>query len=94
MIDDDPTGARARKGAVVRFDAGDLGCGSGLPREFRRRLEALPPGDTLEVVASDPAAREDLPALARLLGHPVEEVGEEDGRIRLRVRRAAKERNP
>ncbi len=56
---------------VHRFDAGDLGCGTGLPAEFRRRVDALMPGEMLEVTTRDPAAREDLPALARLLGHRV-----------------------
>ncbi len=58
-------------GAVQRFDAGDLGCGSGLPQEFRLRMEQLPPGGVLEVRARDPSAKEDLPSLARLLGHRV-----------------------
>ena len=56
---------------VQRFDAGDLGCGSGLPQEFRRQINALPIGGILETTARDPAAKEDLPALARLLGHEV-----------------------
>ena len=56
---------------VRRFDAGELGCGSGLPQEFRRQISALPVGGILETAARDPAAREDLPALARLLGHEV-----------------------
>ena len=54
-----------------RFDAGELGCGSGLPQEFRRQINALPVGGILETTARDPAAKEDLPALARLLGHQV-----------------------
>lgn len=59
-------------GAAVRhFDAGELGCGSGLPQEFRRQLTALPVGGILETAARDPAAKEDLPALARMLGHEV-----------------------
>lgn len=53
------------------FDAGELGCGSGLPLEFRRQINAIPIGSTLEVVARDPSAKEDLPSLARLLGHRV-----------------------
>jgi TusA-related sulfurtransferase len=57
--------------AVRRFDAGELGCGSGLPQEFRRQVSALPVGGILETAARDPAAKEDLPALARLLGHQV-----------------------
>lgn len=56
------------------FDAGNMGCASGLAEEFRRRLEAIPLGDRLEVVARDPAAREDLPSLARMLGHQVSSV--------------------
>ena len=56
---------------VHRFEAGDLGCGSGLPQEFRHRIEAIPLGSVLEVHVRDPSAREDLPSLARLLGHRV-----------------------
>ena len=71
-----------------QFDAGELGCGSGLPQEFRRRLAAIPVGAVLEVVARDPAAKEDLPAMARLMGHQVESVGERpDGVFVLAVRR-------
>lgn len=53
------------------YDAGNLGCGSGLPQEFRRQINAIPIGSVLEVVARDPAAKEDLPSQARLLGHRV-----------------------
>lgn len=53
------------------YDAGDLGCATGLPRELRRQLGDVPAGDRLEVVISDPATREDIPALSRLLGHHV-----------------------
>ncbi len=53
------------------YDAGELGCGSGLPQEFRRQIGAIPIGSVLEVIARDPAAKEDLPSLARLLGHLV-----------------------
>jgi len=56
---------------VRRFNAGELGCGSGLPQEFRRQISALPVGGILETSARDPAAKEDLPALARMLGHQV-----------------------
>ena len=56
---------------VHRFDAGNLGCGSGLPQEFRHQIEALSIGSALEIRVRDPSAKEDLPALARLLGHRV-----------------------
>lgn len=71
------------------FDAGDLGCGSGLPREFRTRLAQIPVGHVLEVVTADPSAREDLPAMARLLGHTVRSVEPgPDGKLRIRVERS------
>jgi TusA-related sulfurtransferase/ketosteroid isomerase-like protein len=70
------------------FDAGDLGCGSGLPREFRTRLAQIPVGHVLEVVTNEPAAREDLPSLARMLGHQVRAVeADTDGKLRIRVER-------
>ncbi|MEX0832799.1 MAG: sulfurtransferase TusA family protein [Actinomycetota bacterium] len=34
-------------------------------------MEGIPVGDVLETVARDPSARDDLPALARMLGHEV-----------------------
>ena len=61
----------AKSPDVHRFDAGDLGCSSGLPEEFRRRIEGIPVGSVLEVVTRDPSAKEDLPSLSRLLGHRV-----------------------
>jgi TusA-related sulfurtransferase len=70
------------------FDAGDLGCGSGLPREFRTRVSQIPVGHVLEVITGDPSAREDLPSMARLLGHQVKSVETgADGNIRIRVER-------
>jgi len=56
---------------VHHYDAGDLGCSSGLPEEFRRQIDAIPVGSILEVVTHDPSAKEDLPALSRLLGHQI-----------------------
>jgi TusA-related sulfurtransferase len=75
-------------GQVRHFDAGDLGCGSGLPQEFRRQINALPIGGVLEVVARDPSAKEDLPSLARLLGQRVLSVkGTPEGATVLTVQR-------
>ena len=61
---------------AYRFDAGDMGCSSGLPEEFRRQIEGIPVGGILEVVTRDPSAKEDLPSLSRLLGHRVVSVTE------------------
>lgn len=70
-----------------QFDAGELGCGSGLPQAFRQQIESVPVGGTLEVFAHDPAAREDLPSLARLLGHRVVELSDTPRGTRIRVER-------
>ena len=69
-----PEGVVETEASVHRFDAGDLGCGSGLPREFRARIGQIPVGHVLEVVTKDPSAREDLPSMSRLLGHKVRSV--------------------
>jgi TusA-related sulfurtransferase len=61
----------AKVADVRHFDAGDLGCSSGLPEEFRRQIDGVPVGNILEVVTRDPSAKEDLPSLSRLLGHRV-----------------------
>lgn len=74
--------------SLRRFDAGDLGCGSGLPQEFRRQVSSIPIGSILEVVTRDPSAKEDLPSMARLLGHEVLSVANSaDGSTAISVRR-------
>lgn len=79
-----PTTSRAAH--AVEFDAGDLGCGTGLPQEFRRHLARVEVGGSLTVLTSDASAREDLPALARLLGHRVASVATRaDGRTQIQV---------
>lgn len=83
-----PCGPAPGAGAVHRFEAGELGCGTGLPREFRARLGQIPVGHQLEVVTRDPAAKEDLPSLARMLGHRVVAMDSgPDGEIKIRVER-------
>jgi len=78
-----------------RFDAGDLGCGSGLPQAFRERIAGLAVGEVLTVVTRDASAREDLPALARMLGHLVRSVERgEDGTTVINVERGPVERGP
>jgi TusA-related sulfurtransferase len=71
-----------------RFDAGTMGCADGLAREFRTRILAIPVGDILEIQTIDPAAKEDLPPLARLMGHTVRSVESPgDGRLLITVER-------
>jgi TusA-related sulfurtransferase len=79
--EDDVTGTH-------EFDAGTLSCADGLAGEFRRRILAIPPGDTLVVTARDPAAREDLPPLARMVGHVIRSIeASDDGRLLMKVER-------
>lgn len=61
-------------GASCVFDAGSMGCADGLAQEFRRRLAEVSVGESLTVIVSDPAAKEDLPSLVRMLGQSVTSV--------------------
>jgi TusA-related sulfurtransferase len=75
-------------GPAQVFEAGALGCADGLAQEFRRRMASVPMGGSLEVVVSDPAAKEDLPSLARLLGQRVTSTeAHDDGRLTVTVER-------
>jgi TusA-related sulfurtransferase len=61
-------------GRVHTFDAGDLSCATGLAEEFRRQIQRIPLGDGLLVTTGDPSAKEDLPPLARMMGHTVRSI--------------------
>ena len=50
------------------WDAGDMACGD-LVLELRLRLRAIKPHQVLRIKATDPGAREDIPAWCRLTGH-------------------------
>ena len=83
-----PEAAEPSNGTMHPFDAGDLGCSSGLPKEFRTRIAQIPVGHVLQVVTSDAASKEDLPSMAGLLGHQVRSVEPgADGKIRIEVER-------
>jgi len=45
------------------------------------KVAELQPGDTLEVVSTDPGALNDIPAWCRINGHKVLETREENGDI-------------
>lgn len=73
---------------VHQYDAGDLGCADGLAGEFRRQIQHIPVGHVLVVSTRDPAAKEDLPSLARLMGHVVRSIkAPGDGRLLVSVER-------
>ena len=74
--------------AVRHFDAGAMGCADGLAQEFRQQLADVPVGALLEVVVRDPAAKEDLPSLARMLGQQIRSIDSTaDGRQIITVER-------
>jgi TusA-related sulfurtransferase len=74
--------------SVTSFDAGTMGCADGLAEEFRRRLADVPVGGVIEVVVRDPAAKEDLPSLARMLGQRISSTrATADGRLIIAVER-------
>jgi TusA-related sulfurtransferase len=76
----------AATGPAQVFDAGAMGCADGLAQEFRRQIASVPVGGSLKVVVSDPAAKEDLPSLARLLGQRVSSTeAHDDGRLAITV---------
>lgn len=52
----------------IQWDAGETGCGQ-LIVGLRSRIESLPPGALLEVIARDAGAPVDLPAWCRMTGH-------------------------
>ena len=70
------------------FDAGTLGCGDGLAGAFRDRIGQVGVGELLRVRTADPSAKEDLPSLARLMGHMVRAVdAHPDGSLTITVER-------
>ena len=58
------------RAADTQWDAGELGCGE-LVLELRLRMEAMQPGQLLQLIARDPGARADIPAWCRMTGHPL-----------------------
>lgn len=74
--------------SLRHFDAGSMGCADGLAEEFRRQVSDIPVGTLLEVVVRDPAAKEDLPSLARMLGQRITSTeATADGRLIITVER-------
>ena len=75
-------------GVLHTFDAGTMGCADGLSGEFSRRIKSIGVGDVLTVVVRDPAAKEDLPPLARMMGQRVLSVDHnDDGSLSITVER-------
>ena len=79
----DDTGDAGTDPQVV--DARGLRCPAPVIRIARAALAAAP-GSTLTVLATDPAARHDVPAWARMRGHELVAVDERDGDLAITVR--------
>jgi tRNA 2-thiouridine synthesizing protein A len=44
-------------------------------------IKKLQPGDTLEVICTDPGAESDIPTWCRINGHTVNEIRHQDGEL-------------
>jgi tRNA 2-thiouridine synthesizing protein A len=55
----------------------------------RSQLDSLNPGETIEVVATDPSTVSNFQAFCRTAGYELVEWGEKDGVIRLLIRKSA-----
>jgi rhodanese-related sulfurtransferase/TusA-related sulfurtransferase len=77
-----PVTRRFGEPSAAVFDAGRMGCADGLPIAFREHIQRIDVGESLRTIARDSSAREELPAMARLLGHDVGPVERhEDGTV-------------
>jgi len=52
----------------------------------QNKVETLAPGDTLEVVCTDPGALYDIPAWCRMNGHEVLKTEQADYEVRISLR--------
>ena len=55
---------------------------------LHKALKDVRPGDLLELLATDPGSRSDVPSWSRLSGHRLLESGEADGVYRYVIRKA------
>jgi TusA-related sulfurtransferase len=53
----------------------------------RMELDKLKPGGVLEVIADDPAAKEDIRSLVKRIGHELLKVEKEGRRLRFLIRK-------
>ena len=55
--------------------------------QTRMEIDKLQIGETLEVIADDPAAEEDIKRLTKTLGQELVEFKKEDGKLHFLIRR-------
>lgn len=71
---------------IREFSAGDRACGDGVGRDLRAWWGSVPPGTRTVVTMRDPSTKADVPSLARMLGHTVEDMTENGDTLRVTVR--------
>ncbi len=71
--------------ADTTLDAKGLNCPLPILRA-KAAIKNVPPGGTLEVLATDPGAVADFDAFCRATGHELLESGEEDGVYRFVIK--------
>ena len=72
----------------IVIDARGLNCPLPVLR-LRKRLEALAAATRVTLLASDPAARRDVPAFCKAHGHALLETHSENGITRFRIQKSA-----
>lgn len=72
---------------ITTVDARGQSCPGPLV-SLARALKDARPGDVLELLATDPGSRSDVPAWAKLTGNELLEASEADGVFRYRIRKA------
>ncbi len=73
---------------VLTVDTKGLSCP--LPILWAKKaISGLEPGDTLEVLTTDPAAVDDFQAFSRATGHELSEWSEDSGVFRLLLKKCA-----
>ena len=70
----------------TRLDTSGLRCPLPVLRT-KKALKALEPGDLIDVLATDPAAKADFPAFCETTGNVLEETEERDGIFRFVIRK-------
>lgn len=72
---------------ITTVDARGQSCPGPLV-SLARALKDARPGDVVELLATDPGSRSDVPAWAKLTGNELLEASEADGVFRYRIRKA------
>jgi SAM-dependent methyltransferase/TusA-related sulfurtransferase len=77
---------KGMENTIREFSAGDRACGDGVGRDLRAWWASVPPGTRTVVTMRDPSTKADVPPLARMLGHTVEDMTENGDTLRVTVR--------